>query len=183
MSRLNYIDPQTATGEAAELLATVKAKMGGVPNLLKVMANAPSVLKTYLSFGETIHTGRFNAKTREALALTIAAANGCDYCASAHSAIAGSLKVDSNEITLNLQGRSNDPKIEALLVFAQRVVQTRGFVTDADLTEVRAAGYDDADILEVIGQVVANTLTNYVNHVAQTDIDFPKVTVGHQQAA
>ena len=183
MSRLTYIDPETATGEAAELLGAVKSKLGRVPNLLKVLANAPSVLKTYLSFADTVHTGSFGPKTREALALVIADANGCDYCASAHTAIAGSLKVDSNEIALTLQGRSQDPKLEALLVFARRVVDTRGFVTDADLAAVRDAGYGDQDILEVIGQVVANTLTNYVNHVAQTDIDFPKVNTTRKLAA
>lgn len=178
MSRLNLVNENTATGRAAELLGTVKSSMGIVPNLTKVMANQPAVLDTFLQIGGALGQGSFDAKTREAIALAVAGANSCDYCASAHSAISASLKVDQAEITERLNGRSSDPKLNALLVFAVRVVDTRGKVTDTDIANVRAAGYDDGAIAEATANVVANIFTNYINHVADTEIDFPLVTTG-----
>ncbi len=175
MSRLNAINPDTATGKASELLNTVKTSLGIVPNLTKVMANQPAVLDTFLAIGGTLSKGDFDPKTREAIALAVAGANGCDYCASAHSAISQSLKVAPAEIKHRLAGRSDDPKLNALLVFARRIVDKRGLVSDDDIADVRAAGYDDAAITEVTANVVANIFTNYINHVADTEIDFPVV--------
>jgi len=176
MSRLNSVNPDTATGPAAELLGAVKDNMGMVPNLTKVMANQPAVLAAFLGLGDALSKGSFDPKTREAIALTVAGANACDYCASAHSAVSQSLKVEQSEIDLRLEGSSADAKLAALLSFASAIVEKRGLVSDADIAAVRNAGYDDGAIAEVTAQVAANIFTNYINHVAQTDIDFPVVT-------
>lgn len=178
MSRLNTVDPDTATGRAAELLGAVKANMGAVPNLTKVMANQPAVLDAFLGLGEALSKGSFDPNTREAIALTVAGANRCDYCASAHTAISKSLKVEQSEIDLRLKGQSEDEKLAALLTFANAVVKKQGLVSDDDLAAIRSAGHDDGAIAEVTAHVAANILTNYINHVAQTDIDFPVVTTG-----
>ena len=176
MSRLNLIDPDAATGRAAELLGAVKSGMGMVPNLTKVMANQPAILDAFLGLGDALSKGSFDAKTREAIALTVAGANQCDYCASAHSAISQSLKVDQAEIDRRLKGASENAELAALLTFANAIVEKRGNVSDADISAVRAAGFDDGAIAEVTAQVAANIFTNYINHVAQTAIDFPVVT-------
>lgn len=62
--------------------------------------------------------------------------------------------------------------------FALKVPEARGHVADADAdaSEVRLAGYGDAEIVEIVLHVALNTLTNYVNEVARTAIDFPLVT-------
>lgn len=176
MSRLNLVDPETATGRAAELLGAVKSGMGIVPNLTKVMANQPAVLDAFLGLGDALSKGSFDPKTREAIALTVAGSNQCDYCASAHSAISQSLKVEQAEIDKRLQGTSSDTKLAALLTFASAINEKRGLVSDEDIAAVRAAGYDDGAIAEVTAQVATNIFTNYINHVAQTAIDFPVVT-------
>ncbi len=183
MSRLNLVEPAEAEGKAAELLGAVKSKLGLVPNLTKVMANQPAVLDTYLAIGGALSGGSFDPKTREAIALTVAGANACDYCASAHSAISASLKVDQTEIDSRLTGRSDDPRLNALLTFTTAIVDKRGFVSDDDLNAFRAAGYDDGDVTEVIANVVANIFTNYLNHVAETPIDFPLVKTGDLKSA
>lgn len=183
MSRLNSVNPETATGKAAELLGQVKAGMGMVPNLTKVMANEPAVLGTFLAIGSALGEGSFDAKTREAIALTVAGANECDYCASAHSAISQSLKVEQSEITRRLSGQSEDASLNAILLFARQVIDTRGKVSDADIAAVKAAGHNDAAIMEVTANVVANIYTNYINHVAETDIDFPVVSTAGLTAA
>ena len=177
MSRLNTVNHDTATGRAAELLDIVKSSMGAVPNLTKVMANQPAVLDTFLSIGGALSKGAFDAKTREAIALAVAGENQCDYCASAHSAISKSLKVEQAEITKNLQGESEDAKLASLLKFATTIVVKQGKVSGDDIAQLRAAGYDAAAITEVTANVAANIFTNYINHVAQTEIDFPVVKV------
>lgn len=104
MPRIRAIDPAVATGRAKVLLDGVQKKLGATPNLLRTMANQPAVLDAFLSVGEALGRGRFDAKTREAIALAVAGANGCDYCASAHATISKGLKVDQSEINSHLGG-------------------------------------------------------------------------------
>lgn len=182
MPRLTALDPATASGEAKTLLDAVQGKLGVTPNILRTMASAPAALQAYLGFGEALAGGRFDARSREAIALTVAGANACDYCASAHAAVSKSLKVDDAEIDLRLQGHAGDPELDAALVFARTLVEKRGWVSDDDLAAVRGAGHDDGAIVEIVANVAANLFTNYFNHVAQTDIDFPKVQAAKQAA-
>jgi uncharacterized peroxidase-related enzyme len=183
MPRISAIEPSTATGVARATLDAVGTKLGMVPNIFRTMAHSASVLTGYLSFGEALAGGRFDAKSREAIALAVAGASGCDYCASAHTAVSKSLKVDGAEIELRLEARSSDPKLNAALVFARRIVEKRGLVNDDDIATVRAAGHDDEAIVEIIANVAANIFTNYFNHVSETEVDFPLVRVGREEAA
>ncbi|MFA5966810.1 MAG: carboxymuconolactone decarboxylase family protein, partial [Sphingomonas sp.] len=117
-----------------------------------------------------------DAKTRERIAITIAQANGCDYCLSAHSYLGLNLaKIDEAEITLNRAGHSGDAKADAAIVFARQVLAARGKVSDADIAAVRLAGFTEAQVIEIVASVALNVLTNYINNVAETDIDFPVV--------
>jgi len=175
MPRIPAVNPATASGRAKELLDAVQRSLGVTPNLMRTMAHQPAVLDAFLKFGEALAKGGFDAKSREAIALTVAGANACDYCASAHSAISRSLKVDDAEIEARLAGRSADAKLNAALTFARAVVAKRGEVSDADLAAVRDAGHADAAIVEIVAHVAANIFTNYLNHVAGTAIDFPEV--------
>lgn len=175
MSRLTQISDADASPAAAELFGAIKSKVGMVPNLYRVMASEPAVLAANLGLGEALGKGSFDAKTREAIALVTAGANNCDYCASAHTAVSKNLNVDDAEIAARLRGRSTDPKVQAILTFAKSVVDTRGFVSDEDIKNARNAGLSEGEIVETVANVVANIFTNYVNHVANTDIDFPVV--------
>ena len=112
----------------------------------------------------------------ERIALAVAELNGCSYCLSAHSYLGSNLaKLDAAELEASRHGHSNDPKAAAALRFATQIVGMRGHVSDADLAAVKAAGYSEAEVIEIVLLVALNTLTNYVNNVAQTDIDFPVV--------
>ena len=183
MPRLTSVDPATATDESRQLLDAVQQKIGATPNVLRTMANSPAALRAYLATGEALSGGRFDAKSREAIALAVAGANNCEYCASAHTAISRSLKVDDAEIAQRLQGRSGDAALDAALVFAGKIVDKRGFVADNDIEVVRAAGHDDGAITEIVAHVAANIFTNYLNHIAETKIDFPKVDLVTADAA
>lgn len=175
MSRLTQLSDADASPAATEIFGALKSKIGMVPNLYRVLANQPAALAATLKFNEELGNGSFDPKTREAIALATAGANNCDYCASAHTAISKSLKVDDGEIAKRLRGQSDDAKLNAILTLANVIIEKRGFADDADLKAARDAGLNDGEIVETTVNVVANILTNYVNHIAQTDIDFPIV--------
>ncbi|MFZ5472127.1 MAG: carboxymuconolactone decarboxylase family protein [Myxococcota bacterium] len=158
------------------LLEEVKKHLGSAPNLFRVMANSPAVLEGYLGLSGALAKGELDARTRERIALAVSELHRCDYCLSAHTYLAKSLaKLDEAEIAANREGGSGDPKADVAVRFAVRLARERGNVTDGDLKALRAAGYGDGQALEILMHVVLTTLTNYVNHVAQTEIDFPVV--------
>ncbi|MFM9940287.1 MAG: carboxymuconolactone decarboxylase family protein [Hyphomicrobiaceae bacterium] len=158
------------------LLEAVKKQLGVAPNLFRVVGNSPAALEGYLGLNGALGKGKIDVKTRERIALVVAEINGCGYCLAAHSYLAKNLaKLDDAEIAANRGGGSNDPKADAAVAFAAKIVRERGHVAAADLEAVRAAGYGDAELIEIVLHVALNTLTNYVNEVAGTDIDFPVV--------
>jgi uncharacterized peroxidase-related enzyme len=173
MARITQVSDTDAGPEAAALFTAIKGKVGKVPNLYRVAANQPAVLTAMLGLNEALAKGGFDARTREAVALAVAGANGCDYCAAAHAAISAGLKVAPATIDAHLAGTSDDPRIAAILRLALAVVAARGTVADADLDAARDGRLSEADIVETVANVVANIFTNYLNNVATTDIDFP----------
>jgi uncharacterized peroxidase-related enzyme len=173
MARITQLSDSAASPETAALFTAIKGKIGMVPNLYRVAGNQPKVLAAMLGMNETLAGGGFDARTREAIALAVAGANACDYCASAHAAISAGLKVAPATIDAHLLGRSDDPRMAAILRLATDIVAAKGMVSDANLASAKDAGLSEADIVETVANVVANIFTNYLNHVAGTDIDFP----------
>jgi uncharacterized peroxidase-related enzyme len=167
-------DAPEASRATLETLA--KAFGGRTPNLIRVIANSPAALGAYVGLNGALKGGAIDAATRERIALATAEFDGCGYCLSAHTYLGRNVaRLDDAEIAANRGGRSGDPKADAVVRFAAAVLETRGHVADADLAAVRAAGLGDGEIIEIVLHVVANILTNYVNEVARTVIDFPVV--------
>lgn len=177
MSRITIPLINQIPAASLPLLEAVNRQLGVIPNLMKVVGHSPAALEGYLSLNGALGKGAIGAQTSERIALAVAELNGCSYCLSAHSYLASNLaKLDAAELDANRQGTSSDSKAAAALRFATRIVGTHGHVADEDLAAVKAAGYSEAEIIEIVLLVALNTLTNYVNNVAQTDIDFPVVT-------
>ncbi len=169
---------EAAPAAAQALLQAVQKQFGTVPNLFRVVANSPAALEGYLSLSGALGKGQLPAATRERIALAIAELNGCGYCLSAHTYLGKHLaRLDDAEITANRSGASNDPVADAAVRFAAAVAGQRGHVGDAEVQAVKAAGYSDAQIVEIVLHVALNTWTNYMNEVAQTVIDFPVVAL------
>ena len=170
-----------ATIEAAPpasqpLLNAVKQKLGIAPNVFRLVANSPAALEGYVSLLGALDKGALAAATHERIALAIAEINGCSYCLSAHTYLGKHVaKLDDAEMTANRNGASNDPKADAAVRFAVKVARERGHVSEADFRAVKQAGYDDAQIIEIVLHVALNTWTNYINEVAKTEIDFPAI--------
>ncbi len=157
-------------------LKAVERQLGLVPNLFRVVANSPAALTGYLQLSAAASQGALDAATRERIALAVAELNGCGYCLSAPTYLGRNVaRLDDAEITANRQGASNDPTADAAVRFAAAVVRQRGQVSHEQLQAVRSAGYSDAQVLDILLVVALNTFTNYVNEVAQTEIDFPVV--------
>jgi len=176
MSRISIPSIETSLEASKPLLAAVKQQLGVVPNLMKLVGHSPAALEGYLSLNGALAKGKLSAQLRERIALAIAEYNGCDYCLSAHSYLAANVaKIGAAEIDAARAGRSDDARSAAALRFARRVAETRGRVSDADLAALRAADFDEASVVEIVLNVALNVLTNYVNNVAATDIDFPAV--------
>ena len=183
MQRISQLDPAHTPKPVAATLDAVKAKLGMVPNIFKTMAQAPAVLHGYLALSGALGAGTLSPALREQIALVTAGINACDYCASAHTALGKMAGLSPDEIKRNLAGNASDAKSHAAIVFAKKLVIDRGAVSDADIAEIKTAGFSDEDVLEILGNVVANIFTNYFNHLAGTDIDFPVVRTATAAAA
>ena len=175
MSRIAIPAREAAPAGSKPLLDAVAKQLGTVPNLFRLIGLSPAALEGYVGLNGAL-SKTLDVKTRERIALAVADTNGCDYCLSAHSYLGLNLaKLGQAEIDLNRAGQSSDPKAAAAVRFAAKVAQTRGQVSDTDLAAVRNAGYSDGEVVEIVAHVALNVLTNFVNNVAETDIDFPVV--------
>ncbi len=183
MSRITPVDPAAAEGKLRDLFAGIQQSLGAIPNLYRVIARSPAALEGALALAGSLGRGRLRPRLREQIAIAVAQENACDYCLSAHTALGKGLKVPDADLALAREGRASDPKDEAALRFVQRVVERRGRVDDADLAEVRRAGFDDAQVVELVAHAALNVFTNYLNHVAETEIDFPVVRATVSKAA
>jgi uncharacterized peroxidase-related enzyme len=173
MTRIPSIDPETATGRAQELLEATSAQLGRTPNLYRAMAASPAALEGYLAFRGALVKGVLSQQMREQVALLVATLNDCDYCVAAHTFRVGKIGLSETDLRSTKRGQSDDPKIRAALQFAVALVDKRGRVSDDDFMAVKGAGWTDEEAGELVGHVALNVFSNYFNHVARPEIDFP----------
>lgn len=176
MSRIAIPTPAQTPAASLPILDAVGQQLGVVPNLFKLEALSPAALTAHVGLNGAVNQ-TLDAQTRERIALAVAQVNRCDYCLSAHTYLAAHVaKLDAAEIAAARHGHSSDVKADAAVAFAKKVAELRGQVADADLAAVREAGFSDAQVIEIITNVALNTLTNLINNVAHTAIDFPTIT-------
>lgn len=177
MSRIPIPAVEEAPAASRPLLAETHKRLGTVPNLYRIVATSPAALEALVGFYSALEKGDLDPLTRERIALTVAEANGCEYCLSAQTfRVRQGAMLDDAEITANRSGASNDVKADAAVRFAAKLARGRGAVTDADVTAVREAGYSDAEIVEIIAHVAVNLFTGTANLALQTEIDFPRIS-------
>jgi uncharacterized peroxidase-related enzyme len=174
MSRIPAVDPATAPAAVKTMLAGVERGLGMTPNVFRVAARSPAALEAMVAFFGAVSKGSFDGRTREAIALTVSEADACDYCLSAHSALGKQAGLDEQALADARLVKSEDPRRQRLLALARAVVDHRGRVGKA-LDDVRSAGISDAEVVEVVANVALTIFTNYLNELAETEIDFPVV--------
>lgn len=173
MPRLNVVTPQQASGPIVKIYDGVTAKMGKVVNIFQGMANSSAGLQAYLSMSAALAEGELTPEEREAVYLAVSESNGCHYCVSAHSMLGKRAGLTNDETKAARRFQSPNAKRAALLDFVRKVIATKGFVEDDDITSVREAGYSDGHIVEAIGYIGLATFSNLFNHVHNTPLDFP----------
>jgi uncharacterized peroxidase-related enzyme len=183
MSRIPPVDPATAQGKVKDLLGAVQQALGVTPNLFRVTAQSPAALEGLLGLNGALQRSKLSAKLREQIALRVAEKNRCDYCLSAHSVLGKHAGLAEDDIAAAREARAGDARTTAALHFVSAVLAQAGGVSDAELASIRHAGFGDGEIVEIVTVTVLNILTNYLNRVAATDIDFPVVRARVANAA
>ena len=174
MQRIHSVEPKTAQGRTKELLGTVQQAFGMIPNTAKVMANSPAVLDSFLAFSTAMGKVQIGGKLHNQVKLTTSETNACNYCTSILSAVAPSAGLSAADILAGRTGNSEDRRTKAALAFANDVLESRGKVNDQQLAAVRDAGFGDAEIVEIVASVVLGCFTNFLNNVADTELDIPQ---------
>lgn len=175
MSRVPLVNPVDATGERKAVLDQIQRTFGATPAMFRAVANSPAALKSMFGSFGALSQGKLPAKLGEQLAVAIANRNACEYCLAAHTALGRKAGATAEEISEAQDGRSKDARTAAALTFALKLVEDRGQVTDADVAALRAAGFDNEEVVEVIAHVALNLFTNYVNVALNVPVDFPAV--------
>ena len=172
MARINPVE-RDANPKTRELLGAVQKNMGMVPNMISTMAQSPAVVQAYLKFNQSLAGGSLPEALRQAISLSVSESDQCNYCLSAHSFLGSKAGLSESDLLDARHGSASDEKTNAALVFARKIVEDRGHVSDEDVEDVRRAGYTDGQITEIVANVALTTFTNYFNQVAGTEIDFP----------
>jgi uncharacterized peroxidase-related enzyme len=176
MTRIAAPKLEQVPAESKPTLDAFTKNIGFTPNMLATFALSPIAFNAWATLFGSLSKA-LDVKTRDSIGLAVSEVNGCNYCLTVHSFTAEHMaKLPSNEIILARKGHATDPKRDAAVQFARKVIETRGKLSDADLQAVRDAGYTDANIMEIIALVASYSLTNFFNNVFDPEKDFPAVT-------
>lgn len=173
MSRVTIVDPTSARAEAAPLLDAARARSGAVPNFVRVLANAPAALEGFLGLYAIAGKGALDAWTRERIALALAERNGCQYCVSAHAALAAGAGLGDAESQAARHGTSSGTKAAVAVGFARALVDSMGEVSKAEWDAARGA-LTEEEAIEVIAHVALNLFTNILGKATQVPIASPE---------
>jgi uncharacterized peroxidase-related enzyme len=177
MTRLSVPNLEPDTGPSGQVYAQIKKAIGSVPNTFAaIAAHGPGALKSILFADATLAAGTLTKRDQEVIKLVISAAGGCDYCVAAHNHLAKLAGVKAEVLKQIREGQpTGDAKRDALVGFVRKLAQSSGTVSDEDFAAIKAAGYTDAQLVE-IGLAFATTVfTNVFNRINDTDVDFPAV--------
>ncbi|SFP88094.1 uncharacterized peroxidase-related enzyme [Variovorax sp. OK605] len=175
MTRIPLVTDAAATGEAKALLSEIHGAFGATPNMFRAVAHSPAALKSLWGAFGALGGGVIPAQLGEQIAVAVADRNACHYCLAAHTALGRKAGVSAADMAAAQAGESANPQTAAALRFALKVVDERGQVDAADVQALRAAGFDDRHIVEILAHVALNLFTNYVNVAFEVPVDFPSV--------
>lgn len=177
MSRIEMVRPENTMGDKKEIFAQIDKAFGVIPNMFKTIGNSTAALKMmWYGFG-ALGSGTLGSKLGEQIAVAVADANRCEYCLAAHTALGKMAGLTADTMAQAQAGRSNDPKTQAALTFAVKLVKERAHVSDGDIKVLRDNGFDNEEIAELLAHVALNIFTNYTNVAFDVPVDFPKISL------
>lgn len=175
MSEFIIHTKESAPEEVKEVLETVERDNGGyIPNLIGLLANAPTALETYRTVGAINRRNSLTPTEREVVQITAAVTNGCAFCVAGHTVFSIKQIQMSDDLLEALRNRTpidDDSKLDTLAKFTIAVINTKGRVGDEALADFLEAGYTHENALDVILGVSLATLCNYANNLANTPIN------------
>ncbi|SDR03601.1 uncharacterized peroxidase-related enzyme [Rhizobiales bacterium GAS113] len=177
MSRIVTPALETATGATAEIYAEIKKAVGSVPNTFAAIgAHGPAALKAVLQAEGVLAAGSLSKQDQETIKLVVSEVAGCDYCVAAHSLLGklAGLKPDALR-QIRTGEPTGDAKRNALARFVRTLTQNSGTISEAEFQAIRAAGYTDAQLVDISLAIALTVFTNVFNRINDTDIDFPAV--------
>ena len=167
MPRLPLIDPDAAGGKVADMLSEHAQRSGNPPGpMIRGMANSSSLLRGYLDLNRAMKRAHLDRAVSERISLAAQQWIGCDYCIEAHARAGRAAGLTDNDIELAKQGTATDAKTAAIVAFGQQIVAAPSEVTDDDVQNLKALGWRDEQIADVVGLVALNLLTGGFNLVA-----------------
>lgn len=168
---VEHTDESAPEGSRA-ILDGVKAAWGFAPNLHTVLAESPAALEAYTTLWGVFEKTSFSPVERNVVYLAIIYENECEYCMAGHTGLSKMAGVKDAHIAAIRENRPiDDPKLEALRVFAAKVTRDRGVVAEADVAAFKAAGFTNQSILDVLVGAATKLISNYANHLADTPND------------
>lgn len=172
MTQFTIHNKNTASDKSKESLKKAEQAFGFVPNLIGVLAESPAAAQAYLDLNTIFSNSSFTPTEQQVVLLAISRYHECHYCIAAHSTVAQMQKVPSEVV----QAIRNDQPIpnkqlEILKTFTTEVVDKRGWVSQQDLDNFFAVGYDKSHVLDIIVGAAQKTISNYTNHVSETPVD------------
>jgi uncharacterized peroxidase-related enzyme len=178
MSRLSTPNLEADVGPSGQVYGQIKKAIGSVPNAYwAIAAHGPAALKAVLAADAVLAAGSLPARDREVIKLVISDAAGCDYCVAAHNHLAKLAGVKPEVLKQIREGQpTGDAKRDALVSFVRKLARSSGTVTDEDFAAIKAAGYSDAQLVEISLAFSTIVFTNIFNRINDTEIDFPAVT-------
>ncbi|HEY4249984.1 MAG TPA: carboxymuconolactone decarboxylase family protein [Roseomonas sp.] len=175
MPRIAAPDPEQVPANSRPTLDMFTKNIGFTPNMMATFALSPIAFNAWAGLLGSLSKA-LDVKTRDSIGLAVSEVNGCNYCLTVHSFTAEHMaKLPADEIILARRGHASDPKRDAAVQFARKVIETRGNVSDTDLNSVRDAGHTDANVMEIIALVAMYSLTNFFNNTFDPERDFPAV--------
>lgn len=166
MPRFPALTPASATGASRELLGELVARHGSVGDMVSTMAHSPAVLGGYLQLSKAMRRARLDRTICELISIAVQSQQGCGMCLGSHVSAARSLGQTDEAISLAQEGRSDTPSIAAMIQLGLQVYRAPTSITDDDIARLRAFGYSDREIVDVVGIVSLNILTGAFNLVA-----------------
>ncbi|MFD8563573.1 carboxymuconolactone decarboxylase family protein [Streptosporangium canum] len=166
MRRLTALDPANAPEKSRELLNDIVARRGSVGEMVSTMAHSPALLQGYLDFSRAMRRIKVPRALSEKISLAVQEWIGCAYCLDAHAEAGRAAGLSETDIALARQGTSTDTREAALIAVAVRVLAEPSSLTDEDVAELRAHGWSDRIIAEIVGLVTLNLLTGAFNLLA-----------------
>jgi uncharacterized peroxidase-related enzyme len=161
---IETIEPEDAEGKIADLYQRVRNTDGGVDNILQAHSLRPSTLEGHMSlYKAVLHhpANQLPAWFREALGVFVSQLNKCQYCVDHHAAGMRRLIADEQRADATMEalqsGNWGDvfkASQRAALAYARVLTRDPGSIDPLEVEDLRAAGWNDGEILE-INQVVA----------------------------